>query len=173
MSTRKTAVVTPGMLYGAAAVLALMGLGLRLAPPSLPAAQRDIGLPTAPQPSPTQAILRDERSYAPIAAENVFSQTRTPPAVRFVPEGRAAPDSAAPARKPRQRVFRLYGITVTAKGATALIEADPKIRGAELYRVGDRIGGAPITRITDSTVVIRRSGGPLILRLRPAAQPRR
>jgi hypothetical protein len=70
-------------------------------------------------------------------------------------------------------VFQLYGITVTAKGATALIDANPKIPGAEMYRLGDRIGGAPITAITESTVVIKRSGGPLTLRLRPAARPRR
>jgi hypothetical protein len=70
-------------------------------------------------------------------------------------------------------VFRLYGITVTAKEATALIDANPKIPGAELYRIGDLIGGAPITAITESTVVIRRPGGPLVLRLRPAARPRR
>ena len=161
------------MLYAGAAVLALLGLGMRLAPARLPAAEASVGLPGAPQPAPTQAILRDERSYALIPAENVFSQTRTPPTVRFVPEGRSAPDSAKPAIKPRQRVFRLYGITVTARGAIALIDADPKIRGAELYRVGDRIGGAPITAITESTVVVRRAGAPLILRLPPAARPRR
>ena len=63
-------------------------------------------------------------------------------------------------------MFRLYGITVGAGGAVALIDADPKIRGAELYRVGDRVGGSPITAITDSTVVIARKGGPLVLRLR-------
>jgi hypothetical protein len=168
----KTFRLTPRSLYGAAAVLALIGVGLRLAPARLPGAQTGVGLPAAAQLSPSQAILRDERSYAPIAAANVFSQTRTPPAVRFVPEGRSAPDSAAPAAKPRPLVFRLYGITVTAKGATALIDADPKIRGAELYRLGDRIGGAPITTITESTVVIGRPSGPLILRLPPAARPR-
>jgi hypothetical protein len=169
----KTFVLAPRSLYGAAAALALMGLGLRLAPARLPGAQPGVGLPVAAQLSPSQAILRDERSYAPIAAANVFSQTRTPPAVRFVPEGRSVPDSAAPRARPRQRTFRLYGITVTAKGATALIDADPKIRGAELYHLGDRIGGAPITAITESTVVIGRSSGPLILRLRPMARPRR
>jgi hypothetical protein len=168
----KEQVLTPRSLYGIAAVLALLGVGLRLAPARLPGAEPALELPPATQLSQSQAILGDEHSYAPIAAANVFSPTRTPPKVRFVPEGRASPDTAAPAPKRRQPVFRLYGITVTAKGATALIDANPKIPGAELYRLGDRIGGAPITAISESTVVIRRSGGPLILRLRPAARPR-
>jgi type II secretion system (T2SS) protein C len=166
-------VLTPRALYGVAAALALAGLGLHLAPPRLPGGEPALELPQAAQLSPSQGMLSDERSYAPIAAANVFSQTRTPPKVRFVPEGRHSQDSTAPAPRPRQQVFRLYGITVTAKGATALIDANPKIPGAELYRLGDQIGGVPITAITESTVVIKRSGGPLILRLRPAAQPRR
>lgn len=166
-------VLTPRALYGIAGALALAGLGLHLAPARLPGGEPELALPQATPLSPSQGMLSDERSYAPITTANVFSQTRTPPKVRFVPEGRHSQDSTARAPKPRQRVFQLYGITVTAKGATALIDANPKIPGAELYHLGDRIGGAPITEITDSTVVIRRSGGPLILRLRPVARPRR
>jgi hypothetical protein len=166
-------VLTPRALYGVAGALALAGIGVRLAPARLPGGQPALELPAPAQLSPAQGVLGDERSYAPIAAANVFSQTRTPPKVRFVPEGRHSADSVAPAPKPRARVFRLYGITVTAKEATALIDANPKIPGAELYRIGDLIGGAPITAITESTVVIRRPGGPLVLRLRPAARPRR
>jgi hypothetical protein len=165
--------LTPRFLYGVAGTLALIGLGLHLAPAQLPAGEPALELPQPAQLSPAKGMLSDEHSYAPIASSNVFSQTRTPPKVRFVPEGRHAQDSTAPAPKPRQRVFQLYGITVTAKGATALIDANPKIPGAEMYRLGDRIGGAPITAITESTVVIKRSGGPLTLRLRPAARPRR
>ena len=165
--------LTPRALYGIAGALALAGVGLHLAPARLPGGKPALELPQATQVSPSQGMLSDEHSYAPIAAANVFSQTRTPPKVRFVPEGRHSPDSTAAAPKPRQRVFQLYGITVTAKGATALIDANPKIPGAELYRLGDRIGGAPITDITESTVVIGRPGKPLILRLRPVARPRR
>jgi hypothetical protein len=109
-------VLTPRALYGVAGALALVGLGLHLAPAQLPGAEPALELPAATQLSPSGGVLGDERSYAPIAAANVFSQTRTPPKVRFVPEGRHSPDSTAAAPKPRQRVFRLYGITVTAKG---------------------------------------------------------
>jgi Type II secretion system protein C len=170
--TARTLVLTPRTLYGFAGALALIGLGLQLAPARLPGVGPGVGLALAPQLSPSQAILSDEHSYAPVAAQNVFSQSRTPPTARFVPEGRAAADSAAPAPKPRACVFRLFGITATSKGAIALIDADSKIPGPELYRVGDRIGGAPITAITDSTVLIRRASGPLILRLPAPAHPR-
>jgi hypothetical protein len=131
-------------------------------------------VPAATQAIQAMATSGDAGMYARIAAANVFSQARTPPTVRFVPEGRPAPTPAGDAKpKPQQPVFRLFGITVAAKGAIALIEANPKIRGAELYRVGDTLGGSPITAITDSTVVIRRASGPLILRLPPAAQRRK
>jgi hypothetical protein len=69
--------------------------------------------------------------------------------------------------------LRLFGITAGPEGSIALIDADPKIAGAELYRVGDRVGGGSITRISDSTVVISRSGGPLVLRLPASLKSRR
>jgi hypothetical protein len=171
---REDLVLTPRALYGAAAALALAGLVLRLAPAGMP----DIGpapaLPAAAQPTEVRVSPGNASSYTQIAAGNVFSRTRKAPTVRFVPEGRAGQEpAAAPPPKPRQPVYRLFGITVNADGAIALIDADPKVRGAELYRVGDRIGGAVITAITDSTVVIRRAGGPLILRLRSAERPPR
>jgi hypothetical protein len=67
----------------------------------------------------------------------------------------------------------LYGITTGARGTIALIDADPKIRGAELYRVGEQVGGGRITSITDSTVVISRASGSLILRLPSKPRSRR
>jgi Type II secretion system protein C len=163
-------VPTPRVLYGIAGAFALAGLALRLAPAQLPREEPPLELPAATQPFQSQGVLGDEHSYAPIAVTNVFSQDRTPPKTRFVPEGRAAPDAMVRVAKPRRPAFRLYGITVTERGATALIDANPKVPGAELYRLGDAVGGAPITAITESTVVIRRSGGPLVLRLPPAAR---
>jgi hypothetical protein len=47
----------------------------------------------------------------------------------------------------------------------ALIDADPRIPGAEVYRVGDEVRGGRIAAVTDSTVVIARPSGPLTLRL--------
>jgi hypothetical protein len=166
--TRDRLILTPRALYGAAAALVLVGIALRLAPASLPPADPARGAPVVTKPLAARSTAANVSLYAPIAGGNVFTRTRKAPLVRFVPEGRKAPDSAAAPVKPRQPVFRLYGITVGAGGAVALIDADPKVRGAELYRVGDRVGGFPITGITDSTVVIARKGGSLILRLRSA-----
>ena len=173
MITRPTLVLTPRAFYGAAAALVVLSLGFRLAPTRLPRARQGITVPAAAQAIEAMAAPGNAGAYAPITSSNVFSQTRTPPTVRFVPEGRPAPAPTASRSKPRQPVFKLFGITVGEKGAIALIEANPKIAGAELYRIGDRVGGAPITAITESTVVIRRAGGPLILRLPPAARRRR
>lgn len=169
MITRED-LLTPRTLYGIAGVFVVLGLGLRVAPARVPATQPAHRLPTAAVPS-DPASTGDERSYAPIAAGNVFSQARTPPKVRFVPEGSEEPaPTVTPRQKPRPPALRLYGITA---GTIALIDADPKIRGAELYRVGDRLGSGRISRITDSTVVISRPGGPLILRLPSSRRPPR
>src|SRR2546430_11555570 len=62
---------------------------------------------------------------------SIFSQTRTAPLVRFTPAGRAARGTAFASRRPP---LKLYGITVGPQGAVALIDADPKIPGAEIYR---------------------------------------
>jgi hypothetical protein len=168
MIIRRSLVIAPRGLYGAAGVLVVLGLGLRLAPTRLPQAGQVATVPAATQAIEVMASSGDVAAYAPITSGNVFSQTRTPPAVRFVPEGSVAPAPAEPSRpKFRQPEFRLFGITVGAAGAIALIEADPKIAGAELYRLGDLVGGSPITAITESTVVIGRAGGPLVLRLPP------
>jgi hypothetical protein len=166
--TRRSLVITPRGFYGGTAVLVVLGLGLRLAPTRLPEAGEAATVPAATQAIEAMASSADAGVYAPITTGNVFSQTRTPPTVRFVPEGRSAPAPAEPSRpKVRQPVFRLFGITLGAEGAIALIEANPKIAGAELYRLGDSVGGFLITAITESTVVIGRAGGPLVLRLTP------
>jgi hypothetical protein len=102
-------------------------------------------------------------AYDAIVAANIFSPDRAPPAVRFSLPGQAA----APA-KPRGPTLRLYGITVGAQGAVALIDADPNIPGAEIYRLGDLVAGARIVAITDSTVTLAQPSGPLVLRLQPA-----
>src|SRR5205814_4948042 len=92
---------------------------------------------------------------APITAAKFSSPDRPPPAVRFSLPGRAA----APT-KPRGPTLRLYGITVGAQGAVAIIDADPSIPGGELYRVGDLVAGARVLAITDSTVTLAQPSGP-------------
>lgn len=172
MITRQDLVRLPRALYIAAAAFVLAGLALRVAPAQLPDGRSALTIQTATQPAGAEIISGDERSYAPIAATNVFSQERTPPKIRFVPEGREEPAASAPPPRRRESSLRLYGVTVRADGAIALIDADPRIPGAELYRVGDRAGGSPIVAITESTVVLRRAGKLVTLRLRSADRSR-
>lgn len=173
MITRQDLVRLPRALYIAAAAFVLAGLALRVAPAQLPDGRSALTIQKATQPAGAEIISGDERSYAPIAATNVFSQERTPPKIRFVPEGREERrvEAVAPPTR-REPVLRLYGVTVRADGAIALIDADPRIPGAELYRVGDRVAGSPIVAITESTVVITRAGKPVTLRLRSANRSR-
>ena len=87
--------------------------------------------------------------------------------MRFTPPGLAArgqPVHRAPA-------VRLYGITIGASGtATALIDADPDIPGAEIYHIGDVVAGAPIVDITDSTVVLAQPSGQRVLHLQRSSR---
>jgi len=152
-------------LYAAAGALLIAGLGLRLAPTRLPRAQAaPLDVPAEAQPEAATSTRPVPRSDAIIAA-NIFSPDRTPPGVRFSLPGRAA----APT-KPRGPTLQLYGITVGAQGAVAIIDADPSIPGGELYRVGDLVAGARVVAITDSTVTLAQPSGPLVLRLQPAAR---
>jgi hypothetical protein len=80
------------------------------------------------------------------------------------------PTPPKPTPKPAAPGIRLFGITKGPDGAVALIDADPKIKGAEIYRVGDRVAGSPISAISDSTVVIARPSGPFVLHLPSAVR---
>jgi len=153
-------------LYAAAGALLIAGLGLRLAPTRLPRAQTaPLDVPAEAQPEAAPTSIRPAPRSDAIIAANIFSPDRTPPAVRFSLPGRAA----APT-KPRGPTLRLYGITVGAQGAVAIIDADPSIPGGELYRVGDLVAGARVLAITDSTVTLAQPSGPLVLRLQRAAR---
>ena len=164
------------LLYAAALLFTAVGAALRLAPVTAPepagAAPSVAGAPAATG-APRLPELGADR-YAAIVTSNAFSPRRTPPAKRFVPEGmrRDTQTVARPARKPREPEPRLYGITRGPGGAVALIDADPAVPGAEVYEVGDEVRGGRLTAIGDSTVVLTRPSGRLVLRL-PAAAERR
>jgi hypothetical protein len=168
-------VSSPRPLYAGAVGFALLALAMRLAPAPHPGAVSPLELP---QPSRTPAVHsanEDAGPYAAIVATNIFSPTRTPPTVRFTPDrpiGGAAPTPPKPKPKPAGPGIRLFGITKGPAGAVALIDADPKIKGAEIYRIGDRVAGSPISAISDSTVVLTRPSGPLVLHLRSAVKKR-
>ena len=155
-------------LYVAAAAFLVAGLGLRLArTPLARVASAPLGLPAADTPDAAPTSAPPVPRYDAIVAANIFSQDRTAPVVRFLPPGRAA----APT-KPRGPTLHLYGTTVGPDGAVAIIDADPNIPGAEIYRLGDLVAGARLIAITDSTVTLAEPSGPLVLRLPSAARRR-
>jgi hypothetical protein len=167
---------SPRPLYAGAFGFALLALALRLAPAPHPGAVSPVELPQPARGPAPHALDEDAAPYSAIVAGNIFSPTRTAPAVRFTPNrplGGAAPAPPKPKPKPAGPGIRLFGITKGPDGAVALIDADPKIKGAEIYRVGDRVAGASISAISDSTVVITRSSGPLVLHLRSAVKKQR
>ena len=155
-------------LYVVAAALLVAGLGLRLAPTPLPRVQAaPLAVPAEVDPSRGSTSAPPVPAYNAIIAANIFSPDRAPPAVRFSLLGRAA----VPTR-PRGPTLQLYGITVGPDGAVAIIDADPNISGAEIYRLGDLVAGARLIAITDSTVTLAEPSGPLVLRLPSAARRR-
>src|SRR5437879_10318490 len=145
----------------AAVVLGLLGLWLRFSRSPLPqAAAAPLPLRPAGQAATAPSGATAAPRYEAIVAANIFSQTRTAPLVRFAPAGRAARGTASASRRPP---LKLYGITVGPQGAVALIDADPKIPGAEIYRVGDLVAGARLGGLTDSTLTAAEPRGPQVL----------
>lgn len=152
-------------LYAVALFLLLVGVGFRLRPvdldtPDVP----PISWPEpAVEPSPNEQALA-LLGYQGIIEANVFSRDRQPPGERYVPPELATsePASAPPPSIPR---LRLFGVAVGPTGAVALIDADPAIPGAEVYRVGDVVRGLHVLEIDERAVVLQGTDGRVVLTL--------
>jgi len=154
------------VLWPATALFALAAVGFRLAPAGFPpAAAPAVAQPQALAAPPTLETGTD------IVATNLFATNRRPPQHRFRPRG-FEPPASTPAPAP----IVLYGVTLAAGDPLALIDADPKVPGAEIYRVGQQVRDARLVAITDSTVTLAPlSGAPAFvvhLRRAPARRPR-
>ncbi len=152
------------VLYVLAGAMALAGLALRLWParPAVPPTDLINVAQPAAEPSPSeraQALL----AFQEIVQANVFSQSRTAPAERYVPPELAAA-TPAPARAAAPRL-RLFGVAVGPTGAVALIDADPAIPGAEVYREGDLVRGLRLIEIGETAVVLEGEDGRTVLTL--------
>lgn len=112
-------------------------------------------------------------SASAVVSRNIFSPERVPPRVRFVPPSSepVEPIVAVPVAPSAPPLPRVFGITLRASDSTALIDADPRVPGAEIYRVGDEIGDAIIVEISDSVVVIDGPRGRRSLRLETRQRP--
>lgn len=149
-------------LYALAALLVAVGVaGPRAAHQSWLRSQAPTGEVPAP-PAVPPASVASAVDGAALAAEvvttNLFSPRRAAPALRYGSDTVAPPP--APTPKPAPPVIQLFGIGVTGAGATALLDADPAIPGAEIYRAGDALpGGGRLESIaSDHVVVVTREG---------------
>ena len=162
------------LLYGTAAVLLLVGLAFRVVPapagPSEPMTARN----TARYPGTPRAGVELPGAGAAIVAGNIFSAARAAPRERYTPPDLELPsEEARPRRGPAPTRLRLFGTVVGPTGTAALIDADPAIRGAEIYQVGDAVDGRRIVAVSESTVVLEGAAGRLVLRLQPVGPPTR
>jgi hypothetical protein len=187
--------VTEG-LYGATAFLIVIGLVLQLLPsggrleartavspeisksPAGAIQGRDV-LPSPDSGNSLTNVVTEPlpETYQSIIALNIFSPERRPPRKRYVLKEREGEQADQPpqlsVREP-PRGPRLFGVTLRASGASALIEADARVPGAEIYRVGDPIAGGRLVEIGPSSVVIERRGDRQVIRLetvRPERAP--
>jgi hypothetical protein len=167
-------VIATRPFYVAGVLFTTAGAALRLAPVGAPEPTDSAPIAAAATVVPRQQPSVGADRFAAIVASNAFSAGRTAPPTRLIPEGlrRDTQPAARPARKPRQIPARLFGITRGPGGAVALIDADPAIPGAEVYRVGDAVRDGRLTAIGDSTVVLTRPSGRLVLRLPDAGERR-
>lgn len=158
---------TAARMFWVAGMLLAAAIGLQVVPlrPRLP--DLPVGATVAPapdvDPSAQAAALL---TYEEIVRVNPLAQDREPPPERYVPPGlRAASpdDQSTPAPEPPR--LRLFGVATAPTGAVALIDADPSIPGAEIYRIGDRVGVYRLESIAESVVVLRGPSGIRTLQL--------
>lgn len=166
-ATYRMKFATNRVLYAVAIALAAVGLGLRLFPsPVSGAAAPPIAVAALQPGGDNVAASADLADFQAIVSANIFNQDRQPPAERYVPpelrEEVAAPPPAQPTSAFR---MRLFGVVVGPAGTVALIDADPRIPGAEVYRPGDVVGDSRLISVGDSSVVIEGPTGRRVLSL--------
>lgn len=158
---------TTRILSGIAAAITVLAITLQMIPVR-------VSLPEAPGiagPLPTPVADPSEQAAALLAYEelvraNPFDADRKPPSERFVPpDFRSTQQQARPADQPVAPRLQLFGVATGPMGAVALIDANPSIPGAEIYRLGDRVSVYQLESISDTEVVLRGDSGVRRLRL--------
>lgn len=153
--------------FWAAVILLGVAIGFQVVPlrpqlPDLPVGDTVAPAPDVDPSAQAAALL----TYDEIVRANPLAQDREPPPERYVPPAlRAASpgDQVTPTPEPPR--LRLFGVATAPTGAVALIDADPSIPGAEIYRIGDRVGVYRLESISESVVVLRGAAGVRTLQL--------
>lgn len=149
-----------------AGVFLLLGLLIAVAPVRLRVPSTEPLPPLSVVPGAAPSSLEESPdAYQEIVAGNILSPSRRAPQPRLLPRPGAGAVQAPTGRHPRP--LRLSGIVRAPDGIVALIDADPTIPGAELYRLGDRVGPYRLVEATDSVIVLRGASGTQVLRLDP------
>ncbi len=156
-------------LWVAAGVMATMGLVLLVAPAAT--GEPDVAVAGIPEATPEKSPnvkAAELLSFEEIPRSNLFAQDRAAPKARYTPPGQQAERSVQ--RRTSSAAPRLFGVASGPNGAVALIDADPSIPGAEIYRLGDRVLDARLIQIADTMVVIEGAAGRIVLRLPSSRQ---
>jgi len=103
--------------------------------------------------------------YETITRSNIFARDRKSPVTRYTPEHRSETTQVATTAAPRPNRFILYGVASGPTGAVALIDADRSIPGAEIYRLGDRVGAYVLETVSETSVTLRGVTDTLVLNL--------
>ena len=169
---------TQHVLIGANAVLTLglvwivspLGDALPLAVAESPA------VPVVPEPTGERSPPSLDSATA-LVTRNPFSRSRTPPGQRW--SATAPPPIRQPVRRPVAPApprYELLGAVVspTPGQSMAVIEADPRKPGPEVYRIGDPVGPYRLVTIERDRVILSGNGRTIELRLEPLrpARPR-
>jgi hypothetical protein len=156
---------TTSVLYTIAIALALVGLALRLVPsPVSGSSAPPVALVDLAPGTTTGEPSADPTEFQAIVTSNIFSQNRQPPAERYIPP--EMQEQVAPLVQPTTGFrMRLFGVVVGPAGTVALIDADPRIPGAEVYRPGDAVGDSRLISVSDSAVVLEGPTGRRVLSL--------
>ncbi len=157
------------VLYLVAILLAASGLALRLTPVRHPevsarsaeAERTDDRRASAPARAATQG---GNAADDPIIAANIFAQSRVAPRRQSALASVPAPQRPA---SPRAPTLTLVGTTIGPQGAVALITTGSGTGETQLHSMGDVVAGARLVAITESTVTLLRSSGPVVLHVAP------
>jgi hypothetical protein len=151
------------LLYAVAGILLVAGLVLRLMPAPALTTLAQAAETGAALPGKVRVTPRPAQDDAAIINENIFSASRSAPRVRYTPPDLApSPEPGRPVARAASPGLHLLG---TVAGTAALMDADPRIPGAEIYQIGDVIRGKRLVAILDSTAVLEGPTGRTVLKL--------